>query len=393
MIEESVVYIGYKSAWRDGGMKILFVARGYPKSENNMLGLFERDQALAMKNLGYDVAYAVLDMRSIRRNRKLGYVHYCDKGLPVFEMNLPLGNLPLQWIAASEKIAIKGLFKHIQSVWGLPDVVHAHFYKIAVGIWDFFQGEHIPVVVTEHASAVANGSLSKKAKRLLKRTYKNVDTVISVSNPLAELISKSYDIQPIVIPNMVVLDNSMTSEKKHARFRFASSANLVHRKGIDILLDAFSQVVQKNKNIELVIYGDGPERKNLERQIKELNLVDYVILYGRYERAILSKEYAKADVFVLPSRKETFGVVYIEAMYCGLPVIATRCGGPEDFVTDDVGILVHNEDCFALADAMFHVIETINDYDREHISEYVYRMFAPEQVALRIEDVYRHVAG
>lgn len=372
-------------------MKILFVARGYPKPENKMLGLFERDQALAMKKLGHDVAYAVLDMRSIRRKRKLGYVHYCDSGIPVYEMNIPLGNVPLQWIAFFEKIAIKKLFTHIREDWGVPDVTHVHFYKMAVGIWSFFKKEGFPIVLTEHASVVARGQLSQREKVLLGRTYKGVDTVISVSNSLAKLIYEYYKVHPIVIPNMLTFENKIERAGENTRFRFVSSANLIKRKGIDILLEAFSKMVEKCENTELVIYGDGPERKNLECQIEKLNLKNNVILYGRYERSILPREYAKADAFVLPSRAETFGVVYIEAMYCGLPVIATRCGGPEDFVTNQVGILVPNEDCNALSDAMLRMVETVKDYDRNYISEYVDRMFSPEQVALRIEGVYRKI--
>lgn len=373
-------------------MKILFVARGYPKPENKMLGLFERDQALAMKKLGYDVAYAVLDMRSIRRKRKLGYVHYCDSGIPVYEINIPLGNVPLQWIAYFEKVAIKKLFTHIREEWGVPDVIHVHFYKMAVGIWRFFKKEGIPIVLTEHASVVVRGQLSQRAKVLLGSTYKGVDAVISVSNSLAKLIYEYYKVHPIVIPNMLTFENKIEREGNNTRFRFVSSANLVQRKGIDILLEAFSKMVEKYGNTELVIYGDGPERKNLECQIEKLNLKNNVTLYGRYERSILPKEYAKADAFVLSSRAETFGVVYIEAMHCGLPVIATRCGGPEDFVTNQVGILIPNEDCNALSDAMLRMVETVKDYDRNYISEYVNRMFSPEQVALRIEGVYRKIA-
>lgn len=373
-------------------MKILFVARGYPKPENKMLGLFERDQALAMKKLGYDVAYAVLDMRSIRRKRKLGYVHYCDSGIPVYEINIPLGNVPLQWIAYFEKVAIKKLFTHIREEWGVPDVIHVHFYKMAVGIWRFFKKEGIPIVLTEHASVVVRGQLSQRAKVLLGSTYKGVDAVISVSNSLAKLIYEYYKVHPIVIPNMLTFENKIEREGNNTRFRFVSSANLVQGKGIDILLEAFSKMVEKYGNTELVIYGDGPERKNLECQIEKLNLKNNVTLYGRYERSILPKEYAKADAFVLPSRAETFGVVYIEAMHCGLPVIATRCGGPEDFVTNQVGILIPNEDCNALSDAMLRMVETVKDYDSNYISEYVNRMFSPEQVALRIEGVYRKIA-
>ena len=105
----------------------------------------------------------------------------------------------------------------------------------------------------------------------------------------------------------------------------------------------------------------------------------------------MAEEYRDADAFVLASRLETFGVVYIEAMAAGLPVIATACGGPEDFVSPDNGILVPKEDVPALADAMERMIRTRESYDSAAIARFARDRFSPAAVAGELEAVYRQI--
>ena len=96
----------------------------------------------------------------------------------------------------------------------------------------------------------------------------------------------------------------------------------------------------------------------------------------------------ESDVFVLASRGETFGVVYIEAMSAGLPVIATTCGGPEDFVDESNGILVPVNDVEALTDALIKIYKTANNYDRSNISRLTQQKFSPKTIASQLTDVY-----
>lgn len=372
-------------------MKILFIARGYPKLENKMLGIFERDQALAIKKLGHEVAYVVLDLRSIRRKRKMGYNRFCDSGIPVYEMNIPLGDVPLKMRAFFEDQAIRKLMPRIEQEWGTPDIVHAHFYKMAVGICSFFHNKGIPVVLTEHSSVVNKGKMSEKEKSIVLETYHQADEIIAVSNPLSRTIYAEYGVQCKVVPNIVSL-HEMVEYKPHGKvFNFVSAANLLRGKGFDLLIKAMSRVVKDFPDVRLTIYGDGPCRKEYENMIEKFGLSQNVTLYGRYERNELPEKYAEADAFVLASRGETFGVVYIEAMACGLPVIGTICGGPEDFINKDVGLLVPKEDVDQLASAMMRMIQNITSYDRRYISNYALSCFSSERVADMILKVYQNI--
>ena len=101
--------------------------------------------------------------------------------------------------------------------------------------------------------------------------------------------------------------------------------------------------------------------------------------------------YRETDAFVLASRSETFGVAYIEAMATGLPVVATRCGGPEEFVNEENGILAPPEDPEALAEAMKQMIHTRDRYDGAAISAFVRDRYSPRAVAEQITKVYEEI--
>lgn len=374
-------------------MKILIVARAYPKKENRMLGLFEKDQAIALRKAGYDVIYAVLDFRSVRRKRKLGFVRFDDCDIPVFEMNIPLGKIPLLVNQVVAKYAIKKIYKKIVAEYGEVDIVHSHFFKISVGTLAFFSNTSIPIVFTEHSSLIAQGKVSKKEKRIISKAYNCADKVIAVSQPLADIIYAQSKVKAEVIPNIVCFENHMNkfNKKDSECFQFASAGNLIHGKGFDLLIAAMKFVIRKYPNTKMTIYGDGPCRKVLEKKINEENLSNHICLYGSFTREDIPNMYGSANAFVLASRGETFGVVYVEAMAYGLPIIGTTCGGPEDFITNDTGILVPSENVEKLSEAMIKLIENIELYNGNFIREYALSKFSAKQVVLKLTDVYRDI--
>jgi glycosyltransferase involved in cell wall biosynthesis len=97
------------------------------------------------------------------------------------------------------------------------------------------------------------------------------------------------------------------------------------------------------------------------------------------------------DVFVLPSLVETFGVVVIEAMACGKPVIATTCGGPENFLLSEHGILVPPGDPEALASAMSLILSKLADYNPSSIRRYALTNFGSETFAENIIGIYEKI--
>jgi glycosyltransferase involved in cell wall biosynthesis len=110
---------------------------------------------------------------------------------------------------------------------------------------------------------------------------------------------------------------------------------LVDWKVIDILIDVFSNI--NNQSIHLDIVGDGPEMNSLKKQAEKLNNITF---HGWIEHAEVNRFYDNADIFVLPSVRECGGAVILEAMARGVPAIATRWGGPEDYIAEGTGVLI-----------------------------------------------------
>ena len=94
-----------------------------------------------------------------------------------------------------------------------------------------------------------------------------------------------------------------------------------------------------------------------------------------------------SDIFVLPSQSETFGVAYIEALACGLPIIATDCGGPQDIVTNSNGILIPINDQQALEQAIIQMTSNLSSYNHESIAEDCQNRFSSNNVAKQITQI------
>ena len=138
--------------------------------------------------------------------------------------------------------------------------------------------------------------------------------------------------------------------------------------------------------------GDGPEAVRLRELSRTLGTDDAVTFTGRLERSAMAELYKSADAFILASRSETFGVVLIEALSAGLPVIAARSGGPEDYVNDSNGLLVPTDDIAALTDAMERMVRPESRYDRAALAASARDRFSPGAVAGALTALYGELA-
>jgi len=373
-------------------MFIIEVSYGYPSKKYPIEGIFEFDQAKALAKAGHKIVLAVLDVRSIRRWRKWG-IHRLEKdGITIYHFSFPVG--PAEDLcSAVRKFGFSLLFKKIVEDHGVPDLVHAHFGDIAGCVSDTCTERTVPYVVTEHASSVNVDVLAEKRKTALVRTYSKAAQVIAVSSRLVERIKQHTGTDAVVVPNIV--DLSVFRQKKAALSgcapKYISAGRIDNNKGHDVLIHAFSRVLHTYPDAALQIMGDGPELANLKALVKNLGIEGKVNFYGAYRREDFAHELAKSDIFALASRGETFGVVYVEALACGVPVIATRCGGPEDFVDDSNGLLIPVDDIDALCDAMLTMAGNIQRYDSAEISEKVHQSFSSETIARKLTSVFESI--
>jgi len=153
--------------------------------------------------------------------------------------------------------------------------------------------------------------------------------------------------------------NNMSLRKKIGlgeSFTVLFIGRLVYRKGADLLIRAWKKVILNNPSCILILAGDGIEQNNLESLSKNLGIEKEVLFIGHINNA---EEYLKAvDVFVLPSRQEGMPTILLDAMACGLPVIASRIGGVVDVVEDGKsGILFEPGDEAGLSFAMIKLVK------------------------------------
>jgi glycosyltransferase involved in cell wall biosynthesis len=175
-------------------------------------------------------------------------------------------------------------------------------------------------------------------------------------------------------------------------FTFLTVADLEIYKGIDLLLDAFAILQRSYANTKLIIAGSGKMDELLKKKTDDLNLNNHVVFLGQLSKEQVRENMQMADVFVLPSRFEAFGVVIIEAMACGLPVIATKSGGPEDIISNEnVGILVELNNPIALAKAMENMYNNYLNYDKTKIREYVIEHFSTDVIIQQYINVFNQL--
>lgn len=373
-------------------MRIMIIARGYPTYKYKLNGIFEFDQAKALSKAGHEVIYAAIDMRSIRRWRRWGIEKKTIDGIKVYAINIPVGRLPKAVVQQIGIFGMKILFKRIVHEQGKPDVLHAHFADIGYMASKLKAKTNIPFVMTEHLSFLMKPTVDKRLFYIATQTYKSADVLITVSPALQDAIKNKFNKESIFIPN--VLDTELFSyskKKSDGNFRFISVGNLIPLKRMDLIIEAFVFAFSKNEKVKLTIFGEGPERARLEELINIHNLGDKVALMGMKSRNEIAGHLKESDCFILTSRSETFGVAYIEALASGVPVIATKCGGPECFVNESNGLLVPVDDVNSVMNAMERIYNDIEKYDREAISKEVRERFSPESIASSLISIYKDI--
>lgn len=372
-------------------MNILFITRGYPSENYKTLGIFEYDMAKALAKSGHEVTYLAVDVRSIRRWRKWGHESFTRDNINIEAINVPLGRIYHPLKTKISEIALFKLFKKISMKNDQFDLIHAHFPDFAYLGAKLKVKTGIPLVITEHSSKL-NKPLDGNLERKLTYAYNKADELTCVSKSLAEVIYKKFNIMPSVITNVVdteIFKLKSVETRNTGVFTFVSAGNLISSKGMDLTIKAFAKIIEKHPNSELLIFGQGPEKDNLMELVKTYGLSEKIKFFGLVSRQVLRQYYERANVFVLASYSETLGVAYIEAIAMGLPVIATDCGGPSDFVHDKNGIMVPRGDVDSLAGVMVNMINHYHEFNFREISDEISEKYSEKSNAMSLENIYK----
>jgi len=378
-------------------LHVLLLPSWYPTRELPLNGIFFKEQAESLVQLGLKVGVLYPDLRSLRQlnTRSLRENHYQisraeENGVIVYRQ--AAWNIPAKLAKGRyQTFLTRQLYSRYVREVGEPDVLHVHGALWAgIAAMDLKRRYKLPYVITEHSSAFARGLLSRYETHTARAVFSHAAASVAVSNAFAQLLRAQLGIEDIeVIPNMVDTDFFSCKErtkKAEGPFIFLTVAFLTPNKGIDVLLKAFAAKFRGNPEVRLEIGGDGKQRAELERLSRHLGISNQVTFLGKLNRFEVREAMCRSSVFVLPSHYETFGVVLIEAMSTGTPVISTRSGGPEEIVNEDSGLLVEPNNVVALSQAMRSV--TQRKFDNKRIREYVVSTYSKNVVPVRLLNIY-----
>ena len=385
-------------------MHILLTPSWYPKTPHDIVGCFFREQALALSRHGYKVGVIYPQIKSFYECKKNLSLHQdvnveIDKGLTTIRSHslawfpcLPYANTKL-WIRHGMK-----LFKAYIAANGKPDIIHAHSL-LNGGLLAFAiqRRYNIDYVVTEHSTTFERGLIKPWQKNLALKAASMAGAQLAVSEPFADFLEGFFSgcIRWDYLPNVLPTNFEINWKKKPIStsniFTFCNVSLLTPKKGLDILLHAFAKTFTNNKNIRLKIGGDGPQREELERIAAKLHISEHVDFLGSLNRDQVMDLMASSQAYVLSSHIETFGVVVIESLASGKPVIATRCGGPESIVRPEDGYLIANNDVDAMAKAMQQLYEKYDSFDPLEIRRSCLNRFGEQTVIGHLTDIYKKI--
>lgn len=365
-------------------MHVIFITNVYPNNWGKSDGIFVHEQAKMIQEKGCQVDILFIDLRSIRKKRKWGRIEENYDGMRIFHYSIPCGPLPIVSDFLYLMIQLLAIHDYICKI-GIPDVIHGHFY--INGFWSkkIKKKYGIRYLVTEHSSELYLKKINILHQYMMRKAYSNADCIIAVSEALKKQMEK-YTLKCVqVIPNMIS-DHFYYNGSEKEGFRFLFVGHVIENKGVRILLKVFNELQQSAKDISLTIVGEGVLKKELEDYAKDKCL--NINFMGEIPHENLPDIYRSSHCFVLPSKRETFGVVYIEALASGIPVIATRCGGPEEFINTENGILISVDSKKELYEAMKRIYDNITEYSGKEISENTIKKYGKAAVGEALMQLY-----
>ena len=378
-------------------MHIMFIPSWYSNVRNKVHGSFFKEQASELQKAGVKVTVAYNEVWPLTMIGKIheekGLNYNIEDGLKTYRYKnynyIPKNALMFKVFNKR----MEKLYKEIVKKEGPIDIIHAQS-SLWGGISAAYISEkyNIPLVITEHSSVERGPYVKNSYVPLIRDSHKKAKKVITVGNGLKneiQALSGRNDIE--VIGNLVDLSKFTIKKRiQNEKFIFFSLAFLEGEKGFDTLIKAFAKKF-KDKEAMLYIGGDGSQRAWLEALAQENGVKKQIIFLGALSRDDVAKWMNKCDCFVLPSRYETFGVVYIEALASGRPVIGALNGGAEDIINNLNGYLVPIDDIDKLAEKMLELYKKIDSYNEEEIRSDCLKRFSPEVIVNKIISVYKEV--
>lgn len=390
----------------DDRLHVLLLPSWYPSSRSPLSGPFFREQALALQDAGMKVGVIAPEVIGLRAFVKAGrpttaIVRENDAGLPTYrKLAIPLlPRFPRRnawcWLRAGRALFAAYVRDH-----GMPDLVHAHSALYAGLLANEIGRRHdVPYFITEHLTTFAEGRLRRWQRRPVRLAFDSAAARFVVSPQLGVTLTAHFGDAFCpwqTVPNTLdLLFEQPLDDKpprKAGRFQLLCIGRFGKLKAQDLLITAFARAFRGDPSVRLRLAGGGLMLPTCRDLAGELGVAEQLDFLGDLDRDSVRRELLAADALVIPSYYETFGVVVIEALACGIPVIATRCGGPEGLIDDTNGLLVPPGDPGLLTDALARMRREFDSYDPVTLRRDCLARYGRGAVAGQLKEKYDSIA-
>lgn len=379
-------------------MKILYLSRNYPNAASPFIGLWVEGLVRAMAEIAdvrvvapipYVPPLLPLAQSRLRDIPALRAQHGVDVLAPRYVLGP--GYTTHDFEAASYHAGVAAVVDRLRERFPF-DLIHAHFvYPDGAAAAKLARRYGTPLVITDHAPWLPwmreYPNVRRQALEALGAAALHFSVGSSLRQTVVDVAGEQEKLR--IVPNGVDIDifSPGAAPVRKTGDRLIYVGRLHHTKGTDVLLRAMRRLADTRPSLRLTLVGGNLGFLAYKRQeaamrdlALSLNLGPHLEFVGELPPEQVAERIRASDVLVLPSRRETFGTVLLEALACGVPVVATKCGGPEDFIDDSVGRFAPVEDPEALAAAITDVLEHRESFDplalRQFASAYSWRKIA-----------------
>ena len=312
----------------------------------------------------------------------------------------PTRGLYRYWTSAADEEAA---LRYLGRTHGRFDLIHSHFFRRSRHLPRVARRLGIPFIVTEHDGRFTleqphPGFLNAYTRPQMKHVFSHAASVVCVSATLRDmLVHHGFQGNFAVVPNPI--DVSRFQPRQHqpsemSRVKLASVGRLVPEKGFDTLLHTLAIVANRDskRSYELTIAGSGPLLSALCELRSELGLDQVVRFAGNLGRDEVADLLKGSDLFALPTRFESLGVVFVEAMACGVPVVATDVGPIPEIVPREAGVLAQGTKVPQFVLALEDAVARRSDFNRDLISRDARDRYSYERVGRMLKDIYEQAS-
>lgn len=389
-------------------LKVLVLSHMFPRENHIVGGIFVQEQVLALRRRGIDARVVSGNPFWVNKFSPRGVLayfrawreakvrrHWCDcDDVPVAFFPYLAGGIFRPWMHAwTYDLGLRSVLASIHKEFPY-DLVHAHTsYLDGTAGLSAADLLGVPLVITEHTGPFSLLTKNPLKRMVTRRAVKGADRVLSVGEALRLDMETQLGLRASgisVLPNGYD-DRTFNIGQRKERGNSLKAlwvGHFVPVKRIDRLIEAFARVAAEIPQLTLSLMGDGEGIEVARKDIASRGLSDRILFLDKSDREGVAAAMRSHDFLVVSSETETFSLVTIEAFACGLPVLSTRCGGPEGLVTDEgLGRLVPN-DTAGLERGLREMCANLANFDPARIAAHAKNNYSWDGVARELTSIY-----